>query len=77
MVNCCIFDELLRLKFDLLEVLKGFIMFISMIDVGWIVVERWFDKMIVKIGGLLDLLNFGECLGKLNCIIIYSLYIFY
>ncbi|KAJ0239757.1 EF-hand domain-containing protein [Hirschfeldia incana] len=56
-------DEPSRSRFDSSEALKGLKMFISMTDAGWIAVERRFDKMTANTGGLLDPLNFGECLG--------------
>ncbi|CAN7109750.1 unnamed protein product [Brassica rapa subsp. narinosa] len=62
-VNRRTLDEPSRSKFDSSEALKGLKMFISMTDAGWIAVERRFDKMTAKTGGLLDPLNFGECLG--------------
>ncbi|CAH8384703.1 unnamed protein product [Eruca vesicaria subsp. sativa] len=52
-----------RSKFDSSEALRGLRMFIRMTDAGWIAVERRFDKMTAKTGGLLDPVNFGECLG--------------
>ncbi|CAN6914632.1 hypothetical protein HID58_041725 [Brassica napus] len=62
-VNRRTLDEPSRSKFDSSEALKALKMFISMTDAGWIAVERRFDKMTAKTGGLLDPLNFGECLG--------------
>ncbi|KAG2244417.1 hypothetical protein Bca52824_093747 [Brassica carinata] len=62
-VNRRALDEPSRSRSESSEALKGLKMFISMTDAGWIAVERRFDKMTAKTGGLLDPLNFGECLG--------------
>ncbi|KAL1211190.1 Respiratory burst oxidase-like protein C [Cardamine amara subsp. amara] len=52
-----------QLKSTAAESLKGLKMFIEATEGGWTAVERRFDKVTADTGGLLNRLNFGECIG--------------